>query len=617
MAQELHLNCQDKPITKIVHAVQNDTGRVLKIYIEDRSITHAMTFVFIAEKPSGLKIYNSAAYVSGYVEVELTNQTLAEVGNVKAQLQITDTNGLMTSYMFYIAVDEVYRDDSSIESSNEFTALQSMSNDFANIKGQFEQAIAAVTVDSEVITARTGADGTQYPTLASRLNAENTQLNRDLTEMDSRLSESIAEISDRVDVVLKHTSNRFDITKITRNQFVNVDGSVTTSANFSTTDFIPVKVGETLYFNAIRNVDNGFQRFDERFLCAYDYDKNPLPSKGGTFVGGLYSVTEDVAYIVVSISNTYIDTYTKMYIGIYDTDGLNRGAYEEYGLKFNKSVIKNSYIVVDGKGNGDYRTINEALENANDSKDNHVTIIVMPYVYEESLILVGRYITLIGVDRDSCIVRNTWNDYLRPPLDLWSNSAVINMSFIAEATEETASGGASGKAYGIHIDQNSKYKQMKDRGQDTTDYEGVARVENCYIASRYVNGIGAGTCPNSTMIIKNCEIETLEKDNNGFMGGLRIHNYPFTGENQKAIVDSCIIHNPWLTPPVVLQDTNHTSGGTGDNVDTVFTFRNNIVYNEQGVNCNISVAEPHDSSCISGYIKKGISNFGNSNAKLN
>ena len=259
----------------------------------------------------------------------------------------------------------------------------------------------------------------------------------------------------------------------------------------------------------------------------------------------------------------------------------------------------------------------EALENANVSKYNHVTIIVMPYVYEESLILVGRYITLIGVDRDSCIVKNTWNDYLRPPLDLWSNSSVVNMSFIAEATEETASGGASGKAYGIHIDQNSKYKQMKDTGQDTTDYEGVARVENCYVASRYANGIGAGTCPNSTMIIKNCEIETLEKDNNGFMGGLRIHNYPFTGENQKAIVDNCIIHNPWLTPPVVLQDTNHTSGGTNDNTDTVFTFRNNIVYNDAGLSCNVSVDTPQDSTCISGYIKKGISNFGNSHSKLN
>lgn len=413
------------------------------------------------------------------------------------------------------------------------------------------------------------------------------------------------------------SSNRFDISKITRNQYINVDGSKTTSENFSTTDFIPVKLGEVLYFSAIRRIENGFQRFDERFLCAYDSNKNPLSSKGGTFVGGEYSVTEDVAYIVVSISNTYIDTYDKMYIGIYDQDDLNRGAYEEYGLKFNKSVIKNSYIVVDGKGNGDYRTINEALENANDSKDNPVTIIVLPSVYEESLILVGRYITLIGVDRDSCIVRNAWNDYLRPPLDLWSNSAVINMSFIAEATEETVSGGASGRAYGIHIDQNSKYKQMQDGGQDTTDYEGVARVENCYVASRHVNGIGAGTCPNSTMIIKNCEIETLEKDNNGFMGGLRIHNYPFTGENQKAIVDNCIIHNPWLTPPVVLQDTNHTSGGTNDNTDTVFTFRNNIVYNDAGLSCDVSVDTPQDSTCICGYIKKGISNFGNSHSKLN
>lgn len=370
MAQELHLNCQDKPITKIVHAVQNDTGRVLKIYIEDRSITHAMTFVFIAEKPSGLKIYNSAAYVGGHVEVELTNQTLAEVGNVKAQLQITDTNGLMTSYMFYIAVDEVYRDDSSIESSNEFTALQSMSNDFANMKGQFEQAIAAVTVDSEVITARTGADGTQYSTLSARLNAENTALNADLPF-------AVYNIFDKTTVTLNQgiklsNGDRMAVDGLYYSEIIRAKPNITYRVKNT---FASTLVGTAFYDinkQFISSVSASVGIFTTPANCAYmritgqmanldtqtvivpnkhkfDDIEQLLASKKALYTVSQYALRDSgyestLLNYSFSIRNICVKKGEKLYISVSDKYRINVFIYDAYGnMKLLDNAYKSSY----------------------------------------------------------------------------------------------------------------------------------------------------------------------------------------------------------------------------------------------------------------------------------
>ncbi|HHX62115.1 MAG TPA: hypothetical protein GX707_15610, partial [Epulopiscium sp.] len=51
--------------------------------------------------------------------------------------------------------------------------------------------------------------------------------------------------------------------------------------------------------------------------------------------------------------------------------------------------------------------------------------------------------------------------------------------------------------------------------------------------------------------------------------------------------------------------------------DTVYTFRNNILYNEnQGVKATASVGTVQD-GCVSGYILKGNSSFGNNIDALN
>ena len=115
------------------------------------------------------------------------------------------------------------------------------------------------------------------------------------------------------------SSNRFDTSAMTANKYINVDGSETTSTNFSVTDYIPVSEGETIYFWCLRGVTQGHMLFDERFLCAYDSSKQPLSDKGGTFVGGTYVVPSEVSFIRASISNTYLSNWTNFYCGTKNT----------------------------------------------------------------------------------------------------------------------------------------------------------------------------------------------------------------------------------------------------------------------------------------------------------
>lgn len=78
----------------------------------------------------------------------------------------------------------------------------------------------------------------------------------------------------------------------------------------------------------------------------------------------------------------------------------------QINFMFTRAEAINEIITV-GKFGGDYATIQKALDYARDSASNPVTILIEPGVYYESLdISKGRHISLVGVDKKTCIIRN-------------------------------------------------------------------------------------------------------------------------------------------------------------------------------------------------------------------
>ena len=98
--------------------------------------------------------------------------------------------------------------------------------------------------------------------------------------------------------------------------------------------------------------------------------------------------------------------------------------------EFYKNYLHLKYkVVVVDKQNGDYSTINEAVQ-----KNNGGTIIVMPGDYYENVrAWVNKPINIIGVDKNKCILRHDCGQYANPPLEI-AAGYVKNMTIYADST---------------------------------------------------------------------------------------------------------------------------------------------------------------------------------------
>ena len=78
-----------------------------------------------AKKPDGNEVFNDATIDTneGMVEVQLTSQMLAVPGIIDAELVIYEGEQILSTMNFKITVEESFRNENSIESSNEYSAL--------------------------------------------------------------------------------------------------------------------------------------------------------------------------------------------------------------------------------------------------------------------------------------------------------------------------------------------------------------------------------------------------------------------------------------------------------------------------------------------------------------
>ena len=365
-------------------------------------------------------------------------------------------------------------------------------------------------------------------------------------------------------------------------------GGLMANAEFYTTDYIPASPS-TSY---IKNLSLNRTVF---------YDLNKVYISGSIPPANSYIFTTPIncAFVKTSELLANIDI-TQIELGAVST------TYNSFG---NKIVIKNSLVVA--KLGGDYNTINQAMAVANDTIDNPMTIQLMPGVYVESLNLIGRYISIVGINKETCIIKTFTNDYYNPPIDLSTGSHLANLTIIADdnGTTTPPAGVGGMPAYAIHFD-------IAGRGFDLSiaKYQGISRVKNCILISKHQHAAGIGISYKQHLIWEDCEF--IAYDTNP---AFRAHNYMLTGGILgKMTTKNCTMHNDGTVTPIVLQDPNHGSGGGYDNVDTIFTFINTTAWSEVGGQANaLSVPAPFDATCVAGYIKKGKGSYGNSILALN
>ncbi len=194
----------------------------------------------------------------------------------------------------------------------------------------------------------------------------------------------------------------------------------------------------------------------------------------------------------VYLSEDFKIAYNASVFAQFDLEQMNRDA------KNNKNVVTVSH-----DGSKMFKSITEAVTYARTiaSKTNPITIIVYPGIYNEKIIIHNSYISIIGTNKQYCIIMNDKGDYDNAPIFASGNFYISNLTI--KATHDGTPNFVENRpndykigAYGIHID---------DSNYANTD-EKIGTVENCIIYSAQNQAVGIGMAKNCKYIIRNCEL---------------------------------------------------------------------------------------------------------------
>ena len=269
--------------------------------------------------------------------------------------------------------------------------------------------------------------------------------------------------------------------------------------------------------------------------------------------------------------------------------------FNNYIEKYDNKTSNTGDIITVGGNNCDFTTINDAVNYARPlaNKNNQITILVYPGIYKEVVNLLGTsHISIIGVNKITCILRDDSGQYLNAPLRVEGNSYIYNMTIIATHEDDTSTSVDDLRAYAVHCD---------DEGEGTTEFN------NCILISYQNAALGCGLHTNQTVKLFDCELysycpnESTMKDN----GALYLHDGN-GAINQNVIVKNCIIKS-------LYGKSMYLNGHYGTEV--IASFYNNMFWCEETGKDSIKLDSPNNG--ISNNIKLSNDSYGNNVNLLN
>lgn len=255
-------------------------------------------------------------------------------------------------------------------------------------------------------------------------------------------------------------------------------------------------------------------------------------------------------------------------------------------------------IITVSKSGGDYISIQSAV-NASANGD---TIIIAPGIYIESVTIpTGKYISLVGTNKESCIIKTTTGSFDTPPLLLQGTGYIANLTLIA--THETASGDI-GQGNALHIFNADS---------------GYVEVFNCKIVSYQNAGAGVELRQDKKIKFKCCEFYSYTPSGNSMFvnGAFFSHCNTVSGvTNQKLILENCYCYSQFGYA-MFIGDANFTAGdGLGNEMQCTFI---NVVLKSDVYNIEdaLNLAIKPTNNKFSGCIDLSTDSCNNNNFKLN
>lgn len=277
------------------------------------------------------------------------------------------------------------------------------------------------------------------------------------------------------------------------------------------------------------------------------------------------------------ILNTYmtLEPYPTYWDG--NVNGLKSSPCIDIYFEEELEQRKTGLIIVAKDGTGDYTTINDAVRNAGDI-NNPTTILLREGVYDEVVYLRNKHnISIVGINRDKCIIQNTTGQYGNTPVMINGDFELRNLTIkmfekgFYPTYEDNVFTTYPG--YALHIDGNSKNKNKQT----------IGKITNCTLYSEAFPAVGMGVNENQKVIFENCELirntakDYFKKDN--WKGAILCHSSNYeNAPNQKLIMKDCVIHSNY-------GKSGQIRGNLGDSKSFEITMINNTCYSDtDGIN---------------------------------
>lgn len=106
-----------------------------------------------------------------------------------------------------------------------------------------------------------------------------------------------------------------------------------------------------------------------------------------------------------------------------------------------------------------------------------------------------KHISIIGIDKEKCIIKDDSGNYNTPPAEIATNGVIKNLRFIA--THDASDGTETTGSYAVHVDNRP------------ADINGMKLIfENCDFISYQMSAVGLGLYRNQDILFDSCNFES-------------------------------------------------------------------------------------------------------------
>ncbi|MBV3394660.1 hypothetical protein KSW77_03865 [Prevotella copri] len=420
------------------------------------------------------------------------------------------------------------------------------------------------------------------------------------------VSDKLSDLFDKNEEIegVEYNNNGFSVSDPELNSILDIDeDGVMRTKGFDSSKVVSKEEAKALEEFSIENDTSNTLNIEDndgekimRLKSALDIDEDGIMRTKGFDSSKVVSKEEAKALEEFSIENDTSNT-----LNIEDNDGEKimrlKSALDidEDGIVrtkgFDSSKRKDEFdIIVDANGNGDYTTIEEALNNAKDSETKHVKILVKCGTYFPSPDVAGvfpyeknfRNLSIVGENRNKCILRSDigFYDYTIKtdctPLRLNGNVNIENLTIFSYSSKFND---YANKVEGFTPrDDNRKASYCIHRDGKSRDGD-VFVIKNCTLINDHMTAIGFGLKENVTLRIEDCYIQSEQAEEHSLADKYgTIYGHFDSGKfglNQNLEVIRCQIVNKTSYQAIAIKDAKG-EGATPQNTFANLLFIGNV-----------------------------------------